>query len=207
MSGADHPELAALQCHSAPTASTLSQVVSRSSIQAMDRVRLLGDTYADFVRRGRPLGVLKTPSSLDRAWQIGWTRITRPSTASWTEPATIATWTLARAQRRPQAGVRGPGEADRTGSVGQPGHHQRGVCGIQGPRPHRSARTHRNRNRAHNLSPRNRNERIRLRPGSHTTTTTPRRPPAGVCPQTAHKRVRGSTTVIDDQAPDLHFRW
>jgi integrase len=58
---------------------------------------------ADFARRGRPRGVANAPSSLDRSCRIGWTRITLPSTASWTEPATIATCTLARAQRRPHA--------------------------------------------------------------------------------------------------------
>ena len=85
---------------------------------------------AEFLRRGRPWGLAKAPSSRERSWRIGWTRMTLPSLDSWTDPATMVTSMGWRAH--PAAGVAGAGEADHPGAVGQPGDRQPGG-GIPGP--------------------------------------------------------------------------
>src|SRR6185312_14080293 len=51
--------------------------------------------------RGRPLGLANAPSSRERSCRIGCTRMTWSSTDSCTEPATMVTSMLARAQARP----------------------------------------------------------------------------------------------------------
>jgi hypothetical protein len=58
---------------------------------------------AEFLRRGRPLGLANAPSSRLRSCRIGCTRIILPSLDSCTDPATIETSTCWRAQRRPAA--------------------------------------------------------------------------------------------------------
>ncbi|MGH3522821.1 MAG: tyrosine-type recombinase/integrase [Mycobacterium sp.] len=56
---------------------------------------------AEFLRRGRPLGLANAPSSRARSCRIGWTRMTLPSRDSCTDPATMDTSMDWRAQPRP----------------------------------------------------------------------------------------------------------
>ena len=56
---------------------------------------------ADFLTRGRPLGVAKAPCSFERSCLIWWTRTTFPCSEICTDPATMATSTLCPRQLRP----------------------------------------------------------------------------------------------------------
>jgi len=93
---------------------------------------------AEFLRRGRPLGLAKAPSSRARSCRMGWTRMTWPSRDSCTRPGHDRDVDGLAGPAAPGR-IRGPCEADHSGGVGELGDRQPGggvpcPAGYRGPR-------------------------------------------------------------------------
>jgi hypothetical protein len=93
---------------------------------------------AEFLRRARPRGLAKAPSSRERSWRIGCTRMTLPSFGQLDRSGDDGDVDEG-AGPHPASPVGGPGEGDLAVVVRQPGHGQPGggVAGLArhpGPR-------------------------------------------------------------------------